>query len=52
MIEAIAWGAAGGVLAMLADEMIPTAYAQGGRATGLLTVLGFALAALLSAGSG
>ena len=41
--------AAGGVLTMLADTMIPDAYRQGGRVTGLLTVLGFALAALLSA---
>jgi zinc transporter, ZIP family len=41
--------AAGGVLTMLADTMIHDAYRQGGRVTGLLTVLGFALAALLSA---
>ena len=41
--------AAGGVLTMLADTMIPDAYRQGGRVTGLMTVLGFALAALLSA---
>jgi zinc transporter, ZIP family len=41
--------AAGGVLTMLTDAMIPDAYRQGGRVTGLLTVLGFALAALLSA---
>jgi zinc transporter, ZIP family len=41
--------AAGGVLTMLTDTMIPDAYRQGGRVTGLLTVLGFALAALLSA---
>jgi len=40
--------AAGGVLAMLAIEMLPTAHARGGRASGLLTVLGFALAYLLS----
>jgi ZIP family zinc transporter len=40
--------AAGGVLTMLADTMIPDAYRQGGRVTGLMTVLGFALAALLS----
>jgi zinc transporter, ZIP family len=41
--------AAGGVLTMLADAMIPDAYRQGGRVTGLRTVFGFALAALLSA---
>lgn len=41
--------AAGGVLTMLIDAMIPDAYHQGGRTTGLLAVLGFALAALLSA---
>jgi ZIP family zinc transporter len=40
--------AAGGVLAMLAIEMFPKATAKGGRETGLLTVLGFALAYLLS----
>ena len=41
--------AAGGVLVLLADSMIPDANRQGGPTTGLLTVLGFALAALLSA---
>ena len=40
--------AAGGVLAMLAIEMLPSAHEKGGRETGLLTVLGFALAYLLS----
>lgn len=40
--------AAGGVLAMLAIEMLPAAHEKGGRETGLLTVLGFALAYLLS----
>jgi zinc transporter, ZIP family len=40
--------AAGGVLAMLAIEMLPTAHARGGREAGLMTVLGFALAYLLS----
>jgi ZIP family zinc transporter len=33
---------------MLTDTMIPEAYNDGGRAVGLLTVLGFALAYLLS----
>lgn len=40
--------AAGGVLAMLAIGMLPEAHARGGREAGLLTVLGFALAYLLS----
>ncbi|MBV1848902.1 ZIP family metal transporter [Catellatospora tritici] len=41
--------AAGAVLTMLTDSMMPEAYAQGGKATGLLTVLGFAVAGALSA---
>jgi ZIP family zinc transporter len=40
--------AAGGVLTLLADAMMPEAFRHGGRATGLVTVLGFALAFLLS----
>jgi ZIP family zinc transporter len=40
--------AAGGVLMMLADSMIPEAYQHGGRTTGLATVLGFLCAAGLS----
>ena len=40
--------AAGAVLTMLADTMFPEAFKDGGRATGLLTVLGFAVAYLLS----
>lgn len=40
--------AAGAVLTMLADSMIPEAYRQGGKLTGLLTVLGFAVAGGLS----
>lgn len=40
--------AAGGVLAMLAIEMLPAAHSRGGREAGLMTVLGFALAYLLS----
>ena len=40
--------AAGGVLAMLAIEMLPNAHARGGRGAGLMTVFGFALAYLLS----
>jgi ZIP family zinc transporter len=45
LIEAFAGGA---VLTMLADTMMPEAFKDGGRAVGLLTVLGFALAYLLS----
>jgi ZIP family zinc transporter len=33
---------------MLADTMLPEAYAGGGAVVGLVTVLGFALAFLLS----
>ncbi|MBI0385154.1 ZIP family zinc transporter, partial [Streptomyces albiflaviniger] len=40
--------AAGAVLTMLADTMFPEAFDHGGRAAGLLTTLGFALAYLLS----
>ncbi len=45
LIEAFAGGA---VLTMLADTMMPEAFRDGGRAAGLLTVLGFSLAYLLS----
>mgnify|MGYP001448811956 CR=1 FL=1 len=41
--------AAGSILAMLAITMMPQAFAKGGRAVGLVTVLGFILAAGLSA---
>ncbi|MEI2700836.1 MAG: ZIP family metal transporter [Baekduia sp.] len=40
--------AAGAILTMLADTMIPEAYEDGGPAVGVVTVLGFALAYLLS----
>jgi len=40
--------AAGAILAMLAESMIPEAYEEGGRAVGLTTALGFAVAAALS----
>ena len=40
--------AAGGVLVLLVDEMIPSALKQGGNEAGLLATLGFALAYLLS----
>jgi ZIP family zinc transporter len=45
LIQAFAGGA---VLTMLADTMMPEAFKEGGRAAGLFTVLGFALAYLLS----
>ncbi len=40
--------AGGAILCMLADTMMPEAFEDGGRKVGLVTVLGFALAALLS----
>jgi ZIP family zinc transporter len=40
--------AAGAIIAMLAESMIPEAYQQGGRAVGLATAFGFAVSALLS----
>lgn len=40
--------AAGAIIAMLAESMIPEAYEQGGRAVGLATAFGFAVSALLS----
>jgi zinc transporter, ZIP family len=40
--------AAGAVLVMLVDEMIPTSLRQGGSEAGLVATLGFALAYLLS----
>ncbi len=40
--------AAGALLVMLIDSMIPEARRKGGRAAGLVTVLGFAVAAALS----
>lgn len=40
--------AAGALLTMLADTMMPEAFENGGKAVGLLTVLGFAVAFILS----
>jgi len=40
--------AAGAVLAMLADSMIPEGFQEGGRLTGLMTVMGFAFASVLA----
>lgn len=41
--------AAGALLTMLAEAMMPEAFAHGGKAVGLLTVMGFLAAAVLSA---
>lgn len=40
--------AAGAIITMLADTMMPEAYERGGPTTGLVTALGFALSFLLS----
>jgi len=40
--------AAGAVLAMLTDSMIPEGFSEGGRLTGLMTVMGFAFASILA----
>jgi zinc transporter, ZIP family len=41
--------AAGAMLTMLADTMMPEAFEEGGKLVGLLTVLGFSVAVLISA---
>jgi ZIP family zinc transporter len=49
--DLIAWiqaFAAGAILTMLADTMMPEGFAHGGKTVGLITVLGFALAFFLS----
>jgi ZIP family zinc transporter len=48
LLAAIDGFAAGSLLVMLIDSMIPEAARDGGRAAGLVTVLGFAVAAGLS----
>lgn len=48
LIAAIQAFAAGAILVMLADEMIPGAHHKGHTAAGLATALGFAVAAALS----
>lgn len=40
--------AAGGILAMLADTMVPEAFSEGHNLSGVMTVLGFVLSFLLS----
>jgi ZIP family zinc transporter len=49
MVAAIQAFAAGAILTMLADTMMPEAFDHGGSAVGLITVLGFSLAFFLSA---
>ena len=48
LIAVILAFAAGAILTMLSDTMMPEAFEHGGRVVGLVTVLGFALAFLLS----
>ncbi len=48
LIAAIQAFAAGAILTMLADTMMPEAFEHGGSVVGLVTVLGFSLAFLLS----
>jgi ZIP family zinc transporter len=48
VIASVQTFAAGAIIAMLAESMIPEAYEQGGRAVGLATAFGFAVSALLS----
>ena len=40
--------AAGAMLTMLADAMMPEAYEHGGKLVGLITVMGFLTSAVLS----
>lgn len=49
LIAGIQAFAAGAILTMLADTMMPEAFDHGGSAVGLVTVLGFSLAFFLSA---
>jgi ZIP family zinc transporter len=48
LIAVIQAFAAGAILTMLADTMMPEAFQHGGQVVGLVTLLGFALAFLLS----
>lgn len=48
LIAAIQAFAAGAILTMLADTMMPEAFEHGGKTVGLVTVLGFSLAFYLS----
>ena len=48
-ISGVQMFAGGAIIAMLAESMVPEASQKGGRAVGLLTALGFAASAILSA---
>jgi ZIP family zinc transporter len=48
LVAAVDTFAAGAIIAMLSETMIPEAYEKGGRAVGLATALGFAVSAGLS----
>jgi ZIP family zinc transporter len=48
LIGAVNGFAAGALLVMLVDSMVPDATRQAGRPTGLVTTLGFAVAAAIS----
>ena len=48
MVSAVLALAAGGILAMLADTMMPEAFEHGGPFVALATAVGFACAFLLS----
>lgn len=52
LISVIQAFAAGAILTMLADTMMPEAFENGGSSVGLLTALGFTLAFLLSRAAG
>ena len=48
LVATILGVAAGAVLVMLVDALVPEALRSGGKAAGLVTVLGFAVTVLLS----
>ncbi len=48
VVAAVQTFAAGAIIAMLAESMMPEALAKGGRAVGLATAFGFAMSALLT----
>ena len=52
VIAAIQAFAAGAIITMLADTMMPEAFEHGGNSVGVITALGFTLAFLLSEASG
>ena len=47
MIAFVLAFAAGAILTMLADTMMPEAYEHGGKLVGIVTTLGFAVAFLI-----